>query len=231
MDKIEPNASSSEEEVASESEEMEERSEAEATGSTSEDPTEASEYNEPFDKDLPCIRCGYNLRGLKPDGNCPECGAPIRKSLNFAMERVLCLACMCPVHPSVTKCPNCGAPMNATAAMANYWQITPRGVARKKPEEKRNCTARNKSELPKLPPPPPSPKTAWMICSPLAGIVLVWAMIALGPEQPAGMVASSVIALLILVPAIRATRTYKRRWNECQRQIAALLKDKGSSGE
>lgn len=24
--------------------------------------------------DLPCARCGYNLRGLTNEGNCPECG-------------------------------------------------------------------------------------------------------------------------------------------------------------
>lgn len=28
--------------------------------------------------DQPCQRCGYNLRGLKIPGVCPECGAPIR---------------------------------------------------------------------------------------------------------------------------------------------------------
>lgn len=31
--------------------------------------------------DLGCIRCGYNLRGLSPEGACPECGAPIAQSL------------------------------------------------------------------------------------------------------------------------------------------------------
>jgi hypothetical protein len=225
------------------------------------------------------------------------------------------------VHPSVTKCPNCGAPMNATAAIANYWQITPRGVvkrdpaAKPKPEkpfpwhkvawlfsvpaaaicvlvsvtciavalqpaQKANTgamlaygliwgliggvlltpaiflTRRHRREfaaylkqvakdrdaeseegpdqnaariLKKIPPPPPSPKIAWMICGPLAGIVLVWAAITLGPEQPAAMVVSCVIAAVMLVPAIRATGTSKRRWNERQRQMAALLKDKGSS--
>jgi len=28
--------------------------------------------------DAHCHRCGYNLRGLKPSGRCPECGAPVR---------------------------------------------------------------------------------------------------------------------------------------------------------
>jgi hypothetical protein len=33
-------------------------------------------------QDVPCLRCGYNLRGLKIDGLCPECGAPIARSLH-----------------------------------------------------------------------------------------------------------------------------------------------------
>ena len=31
--------------------------------------------------DLPCIQCGYNLRGLDPESTCPECGASISDSL------------------------------------------------------------------------------------------------------------------------------------------------------
>lgn len=34
-----------------------------------------------IDSDLICRRCGYNLRGLKPEGICPECAAPISDSL------------------------------------------------------------------------------------------------------------------------------------------------------
>jgi len=30
---------------------------------------------------LPCIRCGYDLRSLVADGNCPECGEPIRLTI------------------------------------------------------------------------------------------------------------------------------------------------------
>jgi hypothetical protein len=29
---------------------------------------------------LRCYRCGYDLRGLPPGGNCPECGLPIERS-------------------------------------------------------------------------------------------------------------------------------------------------------
>lgn len=31
--------------------------------------------------DTPCRRCGYNLRGLREDGNCPECGTPVGRSV------------------------------------------------------------------------------------------------------------------------------------------------------
>jgi Zn finger protein HypA/HybF involved in hydrogenase expression len=34
----------------------------------------------PADGDLPCTQCGYNLRGLAPDGRCPECGAEVSRS-------------------------------------------------------------------------------------------------------------------------------------------------------
>lgn len=33
-----------------------------------------------IDGDVPCFKCGYNLKGLPRGGNCPECGAPIAGS-------------------------------------------------------------------------------------------------------------------------------------------------------
>jgi len=30
-----------------------------------------------FEVDQHCFSCGYNLRGLHPDGACPECGNPL----------------------------------------------------------------------------------------------------------------------------------------------------------
>jgi hypothetical protein len=32
------------------------------------------------DSDLPCVGCGYNLRGLAADGRCPECALPVERS-------------------------------------------------------------------------------------------------------------------------------------------------------
>ncbi|MCH8251137.1 MAG: hypothetical protein IID36_01655 [Planctomycetes bacterium] len=31
--------------------------------------------------DYPCAHCGYNLRGLSPEGSCPECATPVAQSL------------------------------------------------------------------------------------------------------------------------------------------------------
>jgi hypothetical protein len=34
-----------------------------------------------IDEDLPCRKCGYNLRGLLPNGICPECSSQVTRSL------------------------------------------------------------------------------------------------------------------------------------------------------
>ncbi len=44
-------------------------------------PTAVPAHPETLDEDIPCISCGYNLRGLYPDGRCPECGIPIERSM------------------------------------------------------------------------------------------------------------------------------------------------------
>jgi hypothetical protein len=33
--------------------------------------------------DVPCMACGYNLRTQSPAGVCPECGRPVRETLDF----------------------------------------------------------------------------------------------------------------------------------------------------
>jgi hypothetical protein len=36
-----------------------------------------------IDHDLPCALCDYNLKGLSPDANCPECGQPISRTFTY----------------------------------------------------------------------------------------------------------------------------------------------------
>ena len=43
---------------------------------------------DPIVTDLPCITCGYNLRGLHADGTCPECGAAIAAAIAVRVELV-----------------------------------------------------------------------------------------------------------------------------------------------
>jgi hypothetical protein len=38
--------------------------------------------------DVPCVSCGYNLRGLTRDGNCPECSTPIESSVHGDLLRM-----------------------------------------------------------------------------------------------------------------------------------------------
>ena len=46
----------------------------------------AAVSNAPFlDRDVACVRCSYNLRGLPASGNCPECGEPIANSIKGFM--------------------------------------------------------------------------------------------------------------------------------------------------
>jgi len=44
-------------------------------------PASAAAAGGPFvEHDLPCLACGYNLRGLALAGLCPECAAPVTRS-------------------------------------------------------------------------------------------------------------------------------------------------------
>lgn len=40
----------------------------------------SAERDVAIDVDRPCLDCGYNLRGLRSGGRCPECGSPISRT-------------------------------------------------------------------------------------------------------------------------------------------------------
>jgi hypothetical protein len=40
-----------------------------------------------IDEDLPCIGCGYLLRSMSPDGNCPECGKAVSQTTQIQRLR------------------------------------------------------------------------------------------------------------------------------------------------
>jgi len=40
----------------------------------------------PIDTDLPCVDCGYNLRGLTTSDKCPECGTPAIETIEAGAE-------------------------------------------------------------------------------------------------------------------------------------------------
>jgi hypothetical protein len=109
-----------------------------------------------IDEDMPCLRCSYNLRGLRPAGNCPECGAAISKTVAYVMQRVLCPVCFAPNHPSVALCGQCRSPISAAAATADYWR--PRAISVRRPKQGDEVE----------PDPPP---LAWMVLCCVFGII------------------------------------------------------------
>ena len=46
-----------------------------------------SNGNELLFEDLSCSACGYRLTGLKPRGDCPECGSSIQKTIDSTPQQ------------------------------------------------------------------------------------------------------------------------------------------------
>ncbi len=65
-----------------------------------------------INEDVSCIQCGYNLRGLRESGRCPECNTDIAISHHadfLQVSDVLCTKCghdLCGLSPA-GQCPNC----------------------------------------------------------------------------------------------------------------------------
>jgi hypothetical protein len=183
-----------------------------------------------LEEDLPCVRCSYNLRGLKPDGMCPECGARVRKSLNYATDRILCLACMHPNHPSSAICGNCRAPLNSASAGAGYFQTTPIGVRSKrsddeeeKEEEVRKQPVKNRGPLR---PHPVSVIFAWIACLPFAGLFGYKAVeIFLSSDSGFSWIFGA-FALLFIIIGVRQTRKYYKQLNTFLKYKANMMKER-----
>lgn len=162
----------------------------------------------PIDESLPCVRCGYDLRGLSENGRCPECGARIRLSLHFVNERIMCPTCMAPNHPSVAVCSNCKSPIQNAAAMADYFRPAPLPMRRKASNEPEEL------EVDDEPEPPPKPMSIAMLAgfyalgvpAVVAGIAVIGGVLAEGPYygEPAMAFAQRVvlIGLFMGVPVV-----------------------------
>lgn len=48
---------------------------------TSGTPHVQADAQDPIEEDTNCVRCGYNLRGLDLNGQCPECGTAVMRSV------------------------------------------------------------------------------------------------------------------------------------------------------
>ena len=63
---------------------MSQNDENEPPASPADTPQPLDPLSPPIDlaeTDLPCRNCSFNLRGLSPESNCPECGTPIWRSI------------------------------------------------------------------------------------------------------------------------------------------------------
>lgn len=78
-------------------------------------PTRGERFNPAdylHDRDIPCHRCGYNLRGCR-EPQCPECGEVIPRPTatgRLPAQALRCLACGYVLGaPGVDRCPECGS--------------------------------------------------------------------------------------------------------------------------
>lgn len=51
--------------------------------------TEPAPSSPAIAQDIPCVTCGYNLRGLDPTKVCPECGTPIQRSVDARLKLMM----------------------------------------------------------------------------------------------------------------------------------------------
>lgn len=81
-------------------------------------PAERSDAMETIDADVPCARCGYNLRTLPRDGSCPECGQSVSISLGIATMRATELGELRQIDPTRLRSLRRGATLATVAWFA-----------------------------------------------------------------------------------------------------------------
>lgn len=184
--------------------------------------------DELIDADMPCLRCGYNLRGLKPVGQCPECGSRIEKTVDYVMARIMCPVCMGPNHPSAAICIHCQSPISGAAATAMYWKPMALSGGRRKGRE-------DEDE-------PEAPSAAWPFMCMMFGLFLLgpmvvklWVPLWTRPPQSfetrGSVLAGQVLAsLLLLIPTglvalmiVLPVRQHLRMRKKYQEQHAVWL--------
>ena len=179
----------------------------------------------PIDVDCPCVRCGYNLRGLPEDINCPECGCPVGRTLEMLEARVLCPNCLAPTHPSQPNCQKCGAPLTSAGSVAAYagGQL--------------HIPARSSSSAPSSPPSLLFVIGFWIVTA----IAVVFFVIQVGVAQfvaegweingnsLGGLACTAVFSAIPCLLAILATRSYRRGLRSKTEKVPELEVDDESA--
>src|SRR5437763_2552116 len=80
-----------------------------------------------IDADIPCRLCGYDLRGLRRDGRCPECGDAVTLSIAAASASTRRLTLCDPVWLR-SLIAGCVAMVVATCLSQVPWQMVPQGA-------------------------------------------------------------------------------------------------------
>jgi hypothetical protein len=89
-----------------------------------------------IDRPLACVRCSYNLMGLRPEDLCPECSTPIATSCEAAFRpaqhdpRCRCCGYQLQGLPPDARCPECEYPVEWSLGPARLSHLSQRDLDR-----------------------------------------------------------------------------------------------------